>query len=208
MLIPLALRVGRPRQLIHLAGWAAAVIVAFLYVFPLKSTFPNDFWQFWIVGRAHTFMALRDIYGPTDSVRIALEAKRRVDPAQSEFEKRMRESYTAVDVVSTPLLFTIYGRLSSENFLHDYDIYRYLCAVVYLAGLLAFASYLRFPSWTFPVLAWFYTMPFWPFRRDVIDGNNSALVAGTAMGALVVLARPRPSARVAAGVILGFLATF
>lgn len=211
-MIPPALR-RRIRQFIErrgdaVLGWALAVGVFVTFIAPLRTTNPCDYYAFWIVGQTIDKVQLNNAYLPSENRAMCDIARAGAAQAPSRLERTWREFQRVIDMVGTPTLFAFYKVISTHDFAHDYERYRLACALIYAAGVLLLARHLRFPPWSLGPLLLFFTFFFWPYRRDIIDTNNSSLLAGSCMLLFTLLGRRSIVSHVIAGAAFGFLAAF
>lgn len=198
----------REKPLSFWLGWASVFLVAGLLVFPQKSRWPNDYYGFWAASQMTSVEGVTNIYSGSDSRRIAAASRAGSETALSDLERDMRRSYSDLDLTASPFHYTVYKLISTGNFERDYNRARLAGFVLYIAGIVAMAWFLKFPPWSFGIFVWAFTIPFFPFRRDVFDQNGSAAIAGAVMLGLVSLRWRNPAARVASGAALVMMAAF
>lgn len=189
-------------------GWAAGLVLAWFFVFPLRSSWPNDYYGFWAAGQFSRSANLKTLYGFHGQVAIPKFAQATAENAGSNLEWRMRFFYHRLDLTATPFHYAVISLISGGGLERDYHRFVHASSFIYVIAIMAFATYLRFPFWSLPALVLFFTRCYWPFQRDIMDGNDSALIAGLAALSLLLLQSRRDGPRLAAGFALGLLSLF
>jgi len=190
-------------------------LLGFLLIIPsLKSNFTIDYYQYWTVAKAVGEAETDNIYTKRERNRIGkLYLKKIQETASSDHHKVVAKFRQSLEPAGTPFLYTVFYALNSGDYDTDYNRFRWVSLVFYLAGLLLLCRTLGF---SYPVSLFsfviFASPWFGPFEGDLTAGNINQFQLG-ALALTVVLkgwaqntqGLLRPALYFVCGMIMGFL---
>jgi hypothetical protein len=204
----LTLRRFIQRRGLRWLGWLPAIAVYLSFIAPMRSWNPCDFFGFWIPGQTIDIAGVRNMYNPGDALHMGHVWRDHAAEAPSAMERGFRRGMVFLSLTSTPAMYGATRTLSSGDFKRDYWRYRHVSSLLYCGGILLLMFYLRLTPWLSAPLLYFFTRLYCPYLRDVLDGNNSAALAGATMLSLVLLGARHRAGHALSGIALGLLSTY
>lgn len=175
-----------------------------------RATNAIDFFQFWAVGQVYSALPDGEFYSAAGRravgdhfVHVALE------PGASEGLRYSANHRQVFATYSTPLLYALFGALSSGDYDLDYALYHALSLLALAAAVLGLCTLFGYGALASLLALAFVLALNEPYRADIRVGNVNALqVAGLAL-LFFALSRPQSRRRdVATGALLALLVLF
>lgn len=175
-----------------------------------------DFYQFWVIGDVVREGAPGDIWSA--QARTELGAKY-AGSARDAFAKSAQERPASrrlvaarereeLETFSTPWLYTVFALAGDGRYRRDQTLFQRASLCLYVLGLLALASALRYCAAEGLLLVAVLLQAFGPFLEDESLGNVSRFQFALLAAVAALLTRRTRAARWAGGVVLGLAVAF
>lgn len=188
-----------------LSGLAIILIAVFHVFFAPPTRVADDFYQFWVVGRAISTMEVQNVYDGGERSRIRKEFYNRARSSErSSHELRAIKVRRNLRPAGTPFFYAVFDLVSTGRYDKDYRNFRMFSAFCFIAGVVYFARLRGLSLTETAVILVAFTFLSLAYRLEVRSANVNQFQVGALAFLMYLRRRPLTQMREA---LSGFFLT-